>query len=191
MLKTRLRMPIPPYTPEGVLPPHVGNPASSRQDLSPYHVTIVDVCQRWRSSPERRDILNGLLQLRGALRANGIIDGFQWLDGSFVEHSESTRGLPPNDIDVVTFFVPPPAILPGGAATLSIIQNRGATKTNYRVDHILVSLGQYPALLVDETRYWTGLFSHRKSDDLWKGMLRIELGDIAGDITSQALLAKP
>jgi hypothetical protein len=130
-----------------------------------------------------------LLRLRTALRSNGIVQGFQWLDGSFVEHCETTRGVPPGDIDVITFFVPISSALPGGAATLPIIQNRAATRKHFLVDHIMVPLTQNPVRLVDEVRYWTSLFSHRTKDDLWKGMLRIELADVAGDTASSALLA--
>jgi hypothetical protein len=49
------------------------------------------------------------------------IDGFQWLDGSFV------------DLDKKSEFV------------------------------------------VEDTRYWFGLFSHQRVTSLWKGMLKISL----------------
>jgi len=35
---------------------------------------------------------------------------------------------------------------------------------------------------VDEVRYWFGLFSHRRSDDVWKGMLQLPLDTAADDV---------
>jgi hypothetical protein len=43
--------------------------------------------------------------------------------------------------------------------------------------------------LVDITRYWTGLFSHRRNG-VWKGMLRVELNTAASDNNAAALLNK-
>ena len=36
-------------------------------------------------------------------------------------------------------------------------------------------------LIVEWTRYYCGLFSHRKDDFVWKGMLKIDLNTIADD----------
>jgi hypothetical protein len=33
----------------------------------------------------------------------GIVEGFQWIDGSFIEDAEKSRGRPPADIDIITF----------------------------------------------------------------------------------------
>jgi hypothetical protein len=63
--------------------------------------------QRFAASRERLDILRGLLEYRAALGAIGIVQGFQWLDGSFVEDVEVTKGRPPSDIDVVTLAYRP------------------------------------------------------------------------------------
>ena len=40
------------------------------------------------ASPDRIRILRGLLAYRAPLRQRGISSGFQWLDGSFLEHKE-------------------------------------------------------------------------------------------------------
>ena len=62
-----------------------------------------------------------------------------------------------------------------------MLTDRDATKNRFRVDHILVPLASTPdriadaKRLVDEVRYWFGLFSHRRSDDVWKGMLQLAL----------------
>ena len=34
-----------------------------------------------------------------------------------------------------------------------------------------------PAYLIDQTKYWFGLFSHQRDTFLWKGMLEIPLTD--------------
>lgn len=48
----------------------------------------------------------------------GLVEGFQWIDGSFLEHVESTEGRDPRDIDVVTFFR-----LPDGKNQSQIVQS--------------------------------------------------------------------
>lgn len=45
----------------------------------------------------------------------------------------------------------------------------------------MVSLGMPPVGVVDHARFWFGLFSHRRSDDAWKGMVQIDLGTAADD----------
>jgi hypothetical protein len=67
-----------------------------------------EVVLRYGVTAERAAILTGLLDYRAALRNVGIMDGFQWLDGSFVEDVEAIRSRPPSDIDVVTFAHPGP-----------------------------------------------------------------------------------
>jgi hypothetical protein len=38
-----------------------------------------------------------------------------------------------------------------------------------------VDLDKKPFLIVDDTRYWFGLFSHQRVTSLWKGMLSVSL----------------
>jgi len=182
-------MPIPDFDHNLVLPPHVGDHAVSRTNMSPYPCTSLELCAKLGASLERQRILRGFFELRDALRRFGLL-GFQWLDGSFTEDKENssdlTRKGPPGDIDVVTFYYPP-AVLPSPmpadlAAILPIIQNRKATRDRFHVDHILVPLTSAPEFLVDDVRYWFGLFSHRRGDDVWKGMLQLPL-DTATDDT--------
>lgn len=59
----------------GVLPPYLDNPCNPG-DLSPYYCGIGEVCERFSTSPERRCILEGFLNFRGELIAQGI-EGFQ------------------------------------------------------------------------------------------------------------------
>jgi len=109
-----------------------------------------------------------------------------------VEDIEAQEGRDPRDIDAVTFVVNPsnPAAL-AGAIMAGNLLSRPHVKATYRVDHFWVPLGSSPVLVVDLTRYWCGLFSHRR-DRVWKGMLRIELVDKADDDAARAVLgSKP
>ncbi len=184
-------MPVPDFDHNGVLPAHVGNRAADRSHMSPYPCTSTELCAKLGMTEERRRILHGFFELRDALRQLGITTGFQWLDGSFAEDAEKTRKRPPNDIDVVTFYEPvsPPLTLPATtAALLPVLRDRDATKNRFRVDHILVPLTSTrdrvadAMRLVDDVRYWFGLFSHRRSDDVWKGMLQLRLDTAADDV---------
>jgi hypothetical protein len=44
--------------------------------------------------------------------------------------------------------------------------------------------------IVNPTRYYLGLFSHRRVDDLWKGMLQVRLEDDADDLVAMGILDK-
>jgi hypothetical protein len=179
-------MPIPDFDHNDVLPPHVGNHAANRADMSPYPCNSIELCAKLASTEERRQILSGFFELRDALRQLGMTAGFQWLDGSFTENAEKTRGRAPNDIDVVTFY--PPFLLAPNTTLLPVLNDRDSTKARFRVDHILVPLASSPNRvadawrLVDDVRYWFGLFSHRRSDDVWKGMLQLPLDTAAEDV---------
>lgn len=50
-------------------------------------------------------MLDGLLRKRAALHAAGLIQGFQWLDGSFLEHVENiSAGLEKLDYRCSTYL---------------------------------------------------------------------------------------
>lgn len=78
--------------------------------MSPYEATSVELVSRFATSPARIGILTGLLAYRDALRAFGLHEGFQWIDGSFVERLDRE----PGDIDIVTFASRPAAYDPAG-----------------------------------------------------------------------------
>ncbi|HEY2343535.1 MAG TPA: hypothetical protein VGH90_10915 [Chthoniobacteraceae bacterium] len=184
-------MPIPNFDHNEVLPPHLGDPRRP-DELTPFPTTSEEVCQRFATSPERRTILDGWLNFRSELSNIGITNGFQWLDGSFLENVEATQGRAPNDLDVVTFYYPPAGVT--AAALLPVLQrelpeffDRPASKARFHLDHFGIHLGTSGIGLVDNTRYWAGLFSHRR-DGVWKGMLRVELNTAAHDITAAAVL---
>jgi hypothetical protein len=141
--------------------------------MSPYPASSLEVTERFATSPDRRTILLGWLDLRADLRRLNLSGGFQWLDGSFLEDVEKIRGVPPNDLDVVTFFQAP--VGPVDLTLAAVIRDHTATKSRYRVDHYLVPLADQPERLVDQTRFWFGLFSHQKSTAVWKGMVPVDL----------------
>jgi hypothetical protein len=186
--KVKTAMPIPAFDSIlNVLPPHV-SAAGELQHLSPYFCTVAELCTRFATSAERKQILSGLLNLRAELFGLGI-QGFQWLAGSFVEDIETQEGRPPNDIDVVTFVSQPadPALLFSKLGTNSILLNRTHVKGTFHVDHFWLPLGSIPTVLVYASRYWYGLFSHRR-DRLWKGLLTVDLLNQADDNAASLVL---
>lgn len=182
-------MPIPPFTIDGVLPPYVGptGPGGAAEDMSPYVVTALEVVTHLALSSERRDILNGWLRHRADLRAVGFERGFQWLDGSFVESKQ------PRDLDVVNFLYRPPGIQDASQLLTVMRANanlfvRNRVKAEYSLDAFPIDLDGSAEALVSVSRYFLGLFSHRRGDDLWKGMLQVRLEDPADDAAALAAL---
>lgn len=167
-------VPIPAWNALGLLPPiDEAQPASPSR--SPYRVTLADLVQRYATSAERRQILGGLLRYRQALHGLGLVRGFQWLDGSFLEHVEAIEQRAPRDIDVVTFFR-----LPEGMSQVELMPRNPRlfrpqhTKMIYNVDAYLVDLGQGAEQLVMQASYWYSMWSHRRNQ-AWKGYLHIDL----------------
>ncbi len=175
-------MPLPDFNIDGVLPPFVGadGPGGLPEDLSPFKVSVLEIVNALSFSEGRKTVLRGWLLHRKALRAIGFNDGFQWIDGSFVE-----KGKEPKDIDVVMFFRRPPnattpaALARHRQANLAIF-SRAQVKAAFHVDFMPIDLQGTPEVLVDLTRYYTALFSHRRDDFLWKGMLQVPM-DGSGD----------
>jgi hypothetical protein len=168
-------VPIPPFDANLVLPPHLGNPAGDAGELSPYPCTTLELCERFGTSGDRRRILDGFLRFRAELIQASFDRGFHWLDGSFMEDIEAREARAPNDLDLVTFYVPPTPTFNQDVGRLHpILASRGDMKATYFVDNIWADVSYDPMMTVEQARYWTGLFSHRR-DGIWKGMLRIEL----------------
>lgn len=169
---------IPSFNVSGVLPPFVGENPTNPASMSPYETSMTAMVRRFATTVERIDILRGLIGYRDALRTLGIREGFQWIDGSFVEQVEDTRGRPPADIDLVTF-----AHRPGVTAEQwrALVQDHrdlfslSSVKQQYKCDAYFVDVDKDPLLVVNDTRYWFGLFSHQRATALWKGMLLIPL----------------
>lgn len=181
---------IPDWNMAGVLPPIRPNAAGHDPDRSPYKVRLNDVVEKFALSEERVDILNGLMDYRGALHGAGLVHGFQWLDGSFLENIEDTEARPPNDIDVVTFFELPPGQTQSTLfPTIVNLIDSDETKQNYRVDAypFVLSSGMSEAA-VRQTAYWYSMWSHRR-DGTWKGFLQVDLSP-AGDQLGRDRLAQ-
>ena len=183
---------IPDWNAQGAIPP-INNQQPIAVDRSPYTVSLTDVVLRFGLSAERRTVLDGFLRYRAALHAAGLVQGFQWLDGSFLEHVEMLESRPPNDIDVVTFYRLPvgktqqdlqtqtPGIFPIGRTSQQTL------KTNYHVDAYTVHLGMVSERLVKHGTYWYSMWSHRRNQ-IWKGYVQIDLAPVE-DAAAQAALA--
>lgn len=169
---------IPHWHPStGTLPTVRPGADGHSQDRSPYRCSFSELVERFATSPSRIEILLGLLSYRKALTVQGITEGFQWIDGSFVEDSERTRSRPPADIDVVTFFHTP---ADWDETTLvhlwELLFHPPSTKANFKVDAYPFTLGEpSDAEFVGQVSYWYSLWSHCRDRDLWKGFLRLEL----------------
>jgi hypothetical protein len=173
---------IPAWSANGVLPPiNTAQPASTER--SPYVVSLTEFVLRFGQTPERTKVLDGFMRYRAALSAVGLTNGFQWLDGSFLEDIEIIESRPPNDIDVVTFYRLPtgksqgdllaqaPELFATGAATNMKL------KGSYSVDPYLVHLGSSAERLTQLSAYWYSMWSHRRNH-IWKGFVQIDLAPI-------------
>lgn len=173
---------IPDHNQSGVLPPFLGSSSTSSNLMAPYKVTLLEIAQRFSSSINRYKIIEGLVSYRSELHKEGIISGFQWIDGSFVEDIERNAGRPPNDVDIITFAKRPSAYLDPQRWGNFVKRRKDLflppeSKKNYRCDAYYVDMSLQPEALVDQTKYWFGLFSHQKDTLLWKGMLEVPLCD--------------
>jgi len=180
-------MPVPAFTIDGVLPPFVGptGPGGAASDMSPYEVSSVEVVTALGTTTHRRAILRRWIEHRQQLRAIDVVNGFQWLDGSFVEDKI------PNDLDIVTFFHRPANALDSIALGALIAGNghlfrRGQVKPAFNLDAFFVDLNSHSEQIVSYTRYLLGLFSHRRGDSLWKGMLQVRLENVVDDESALA-----
>ncbi|MGV0886013.1 hypothetical protein V6760_03960 [Acinetobacter venetianus] len=160
----------------GVIPP-VFDPEGVDRNRSPYTLSINDFVNMFSYTPERITILENFLRHRIDLYNVGILEGFQWLNGSFTTDVEVTEQRPPNDIDVVTFFH-----LPEGETQLTFLpKTKGlldseVVKPNYMVDIYPVVLGdKITSFFINDITYWYSMWSHRKSDNMWKGFIQVPL----------------
>jgi hypothetical protein len=181
--------PIPVFDHNLVLPPHLGDPVDLGQ-LSPYPCTTLDLCQRLGATPERRAILAKFLDFRERLRDEGLTNGFQWLDGSFLEDVETKESRPPKDLDVVTvYWGYDRAFLLNLVARFREFASPTLAKAQYNLDHYNFDAGFNPNVTVEQTRYWILLFSHNRQG-VWKGMLRIQINTPEEDAAARQELAK-
>jgi hypothetical protein len=169
---------IPEWNHQGILPPiRVADPTSA--DRSPYIVSLADFVSRFGTSSKCQIILSGLLSFRADLHSAGLIAGFQWINGSFLENIEIIENRVPADVDVVTFYS-----IPHGKTQKDLIEayprlfNPVHTKVDHYVDAYFIQLNGYaPEPLVQQTTYWYSMWSHRRNGQ-WKGYLQIDLSPI-------------
>lgn len=165
-------MSLPDWNMAGIVPPVRPGTDPAGTDRSPYLLSLSDFVDRFCISAERSVILNGLIDLRSGLHSIGITQGFQWVDGSFLENVEDIESRHPNDVDVVTY-----AFLPSGQTqqsffpTLHPFMDRKSVKQKYKVDHYVRIL---PQVDIHDICYWYSLWSHRR-DGVWKGYAQIDL----------------
>lgn len=181
-------MPIPAFDHNNVLPPHIGNPANGSHLVSPYPVTTVELVERFATSPQRITILNGLLSFRNNLHQIGLINGFQWLDGSFLEDIEAQEKRAPNDLDMITMYWGYDYLFQEEMIRqLPAFVDRDIAKADFLLDHFGFDVGIHPFATVEITRYWIQLFTHNRNR-VWKGMVRIELNTPIEDANALQLL---
>lgn len=179
---------VPFHRPDETLPPHFGERMVLKHPCSPYPVTMDAFARLFGASPERSELLRGLLDFRRDLRAIGVDRGFHWIGGSLVEKSAK----PPSDVDVVTFFVAPER-WSDAATREAVLRDNPAlfdkelAKARYRVDAYLIQL----ALKRDMFRHltlWSALFGHDRATNAWKGFCEIDLDAPDGDAAARAVL---
>lgn len=171
---------IPDFDIHGVVPPIRPGEAGHSPERAPYPTTMLRLCQRFGGSVERRAILSGLLSFRAALHDVGIVQGFQWINGSFSEDVERLRGRSPADVDVVTF-----AALGEVTEQRERIQHAPAlfrhaeVKSTYLVDHYLVQTDDpydhSRAKLAQHAAYWYSMWAHQRDTARWKGFVSVPL----------------
>lgn len=172
---------IPGFNHSGVLPPFLADQGPTcSASMAPYQTTMLDLATAFCGSPERASILSGLISYRESLRRSGIVHGFQWIAGSFLEDCESQRQRPPKDIDVVTFARRPPH----AQSQMDWVDFYGAnphlfdqsiTQNLHKCDAYYVDLYLPPEFIVSRSRFWFGLFSHQRDTYVWKGILELPL----------------
>lgn len=168
---------IPKWNAVGVLPPVWPGFGGTDPNRAPYKTDLYQVIDQFATTPDRIKILRGFLDFRAELHKLGVQQGFQWLDGSFVEDIENLELHSPNDIDVVTFFH-----LPEGETQASLYNknkslfDKHQAKATFCVDAYTHILGE-PTKDYDvrQISYWYSMWSHRRND-MWKGFIQVELG---------------
>jgi hypothetical protein len=111
-----------------------------------------------------------------------------------MENIEELETRPPNDVDVVT-FCHRPVHLVGDLewkaffdVNLALL-HPGQVKAVYKCDAYFVDLDSPPSNVVSLTRYWFGLFSHRRGG-LWKGLLQVPLDVTQDDLDASLLVGR-
>jgi hypothetical protein len=180
---------IPDWNLSGVLPPIRPGMAGFHPDRSPYEATMPEIVERFATTQPRAAILRGLLNYRAAFQAAGVSQGFQWLDGSFMEEKERLLNQAPNDVDAVTFFHLPADLTQTsfGSANAGLFDHE-KVKSDFKVDGYSFVLGERLGIgEVQLISYWYSMWSHRR-DGLWKGFVQIPFSTVEDETASAMLL---
>ena len=170
-------MTIPEWDNNKVLPPiHPDAPSGQEYDRlyrSPYAGPLAEFIGRFATTLQRVNMLERFLRYRAALHQAGITEGFQWINGSFVENvEEGPRHRPPGDIDVATFYFLDEDVSPD----YTDLFNADLTKENFGVDAYGIQLGEPLSVATATTiGYLNSLWSHRQTDNIWKGFIQADL----------------
>lgn len=176
-------MPIPSFSASGVLPHCVNNNPTDPNSRSPYRATIFELVEAFCTSRERANLLLGLNQYRKHLFEGGFVNGFQWIDGSFVENVEVRRNRPPRDIDIITFFHRPNQYMGQEKDWRHIFSTNihpiyfdsEKMKPIFLCDTYCAELDSHPRALISSATYWSGLFSDTRESGMKKGIVEISL----------------
>ncbi|KPZ34759.1 hypothetical protein AN901_204072 [Pseudomonas syringae pv. theae] len=177
---------IPLWNHQGVIPPiDEQNPTSFER--APYPTDLKQVVERFSTSLERCEVLEGFLSHRSEMHRMGIVSGIQWLDGSFMENVEMLENRPPNDMDVVTFADVSANVQQSlSAGDVQKLTDVDWIKATYKVDFYINLLSDPPETLIELAAYWYSMWSHRRSQQ-WKGFLSVKL-DASQDQAASDLL---
>jgi hypothetical protein len=180
---------IPDWNAQGVLP-HAGYDEPISAIRSPYIVLLDEVVLRFGSTQERLSLLDGFLQYRAELHAVGLVRGFQWIDGSFLEDVESLASRPPNDLDVVTFYRLPEGVKQADLAQLApgLFDNLLVSQ-RLRVDAQVQCLDVPSERIVAQAVYWYSMWSDRR-DGTWKGFVQIDLSPYEDEMARASLRSR-
>lgn len=191
---TETQLPIPPFEPNGLLPTYLGNnPGGAIR--SPYEATIVELVSRFHTSDDRKELLQGLIAYRQLIRSDGYEQGYQFINGSFVEDVETIRGQPPADIDLVSFLVRPQKYVvdqnawetAGKQFWLNEVRGRAANKARFSLDAIAVMLDEADYRKIT---YWHGLFSEQRRTFAPKGYIVVHLDPAADQVALASMERK-
>lgn len=176
-------MPIPHFADHGALPHFILSDATNPSCRSPYRATMLELVQHFCTSRTRANLLSGLNQYRKHLFDGGFSNGFQWIDGSFVENVEETQRRAPRDIDVVTLYNRPAKYQDDSSSWASDYTNHlrreyfdtFAMKPRFNCDTYDIDLDAGGRPLVRNTTYWFGLFSETRNGSTRKGIVELAL----------------
>lgn len=176
-------MPIPHFADHGALPPFISGNPTAPESRSPYWTTMDELVDRFCTSHDRAKLLKGLNAYRKHLFLGGFTSGSQWVDGSFVENVEKTRGRSPSDIDVITLFNRPLKYQINvekwngdyEALIFGAYFDTRKMKPAFHCDTYSIDLDSGSRALIRNSTYWFGLFSDMRGGGGKKGILEIPL----------------